>query len=45
MHVKRRIRMCLLIEKMSGQKNFCEKLGLYDVTTFHGQIICGKERR
>jgi len=45
MHVKRRIKMCLLIQKMSGQIAFCEKIGLINESTFHGEVICGEERK
>ena len=44
MNVRRRIRMCLLIEKMSGRDDFCVSLGLINKTTFRGKVVCGKER-
>lgn len=43
MHVRRRIKMCLLIEKMSGQPVFSEKIGLMNRTRFHGKEIGRKE--
>lgn len=43
MTVERRIRMCLLIEKIAEQKKFSEKLGIENKTTFRGELVNGKE--
>jgi len=43
MSVEERIRTCLLIEKMRGQKNYCERLGLENISRFHGKKIDEKE--
>ena len=43
MSVKKRIRMCLLIEKMLEQKEFAEQLGMEDVSTFRGKKVGRKE--
>ena len=43
MSVEKRIRMCLLIEKMSEQKEFSKRLGIEDVSTFRGEQVTGKE--
>lgn len=39
MTVERRIRMSLLIEKMSNQKSFCERLGIENASTFRRKKI------
>lgn len=36
MSVENRIRTCLLLEKMSKNQGYSEKLGLSDESTFHG---------
>ncbi len=38
MSVKDRIRMIKLLEKIKGQSEFCNEVGIYDATT-----ICGEE--
>lgn len=37
--IDRRIRMCLLAEKMERQKSCSERLGLEDVSVFHGKQV------
>ena len=37
MTTDQRIQMCLLIEKMNGQRDYSKKLGLEDKSTFHGR--------
>ena len=37
MPIEQRIRMSLLAKKMQEQKKYSEKLGLEDVSTFHGK--------
>lgn len=37
--VKQRIRMIILLEKMTKQKSFSEKLGIKDISKFHGEYI------
>ena len=37
--VAQRIRTIILIEKMNNQKEYSEKLGVIDISTFHGEII------
>ena len=39
MSVEQRIRICRLIEKMHGKEEFCERLGLKDISKFRGQEI------
>lgn len=36
MGIEQRILTCRLLEKMNVQKNYCSKLGLENVSTFHG---------
>lgn len=36
MGIKQRVLTCRLLEKMNGQKNYSVKLGLENVSTFHG---------
>lgn len=43
MPVEQRIKRCLLIEKMSVQKAYSEKLGLENKSKFHGKIIQKEE--
>lgn len=43
MTIEQRIRMCLLIEKMQEHKIYSEKLGLEDVSKFHGKRVSGEE--
>lgn len=43
MLVEQRIRMCLLIDKMEIRKDYSKKLGLENVTKFHGKKISGEE--
>lgn len=35
--VEQRIRMIILLEKMTKQKSFSEKLGIKDISKFHGK--------
>lgn len=42
MPTKQRIRLCLLIEKIQEHKEYSEKLGLVDKTTFHGKEVHGE---
>jgi len=37
MSVEQRIRACRLLEKMQVQKCYSERLGIKDVSTFHGE--------
>lgn len=39
MSVKQRIRISILLEKMSGQEAYSEKLGLEDRSIFRGERI------
>ncbi len=39
MPVKQRIRKCLLIEKINKQRDYSEKLGLEDVSTFNKERV------
>lgn len=39
MSAEERIRRSLLIEKMEKQKSYSRKLGLEDISTFHGKQI------
>ena len=45
MPIEQRIRMCLLIEKMQEQKVFSEKLGLENISKFHGKRMDGEEEK
>ncbi len=36
MGIEQRILTCRLLEKMNGQKKYSNKLGLENVSTFHG---------
>lgn len=36
MEIRQRILTCRLLEKMKEQKVYCNKLGLENVSTFHG---------
>lgn len=45
MPIEQRIRMCLLIEKMKAQKVYSEKLGLENLSKFHGKRISQEEGR
>ena len=37
--VEQRIRMIILLEKMSKQKSYSEKLGIKDISKFHNEYI------
>ncbi len=37
--VEQRIRMIILLEKMFKQKSYSEKLGIEDISKFHGELI------
>lgn len=39
MDVTRRIRLCILLEKMGEHKVYSRKLGLRNETRFHGQKV------
>ena len=43
MTIEQRIRMCLLIEKMYELKVYSDKLGLEDISKFHGKRISEEE--
>lgn len=43
MNVEERIRRCLLIDKMSAQKDFSKKLGLENISKFRGARVVGEE--
>lgn len=43
MTIKQRIRLCILIEKMHRQDAFSERLGLEDLSRFHGKRIDREE--
>lgn len=43
MRVEQRIRRCILIDKMNAQKDFSKKLGLENISKFHGERIVGEE--
>ena len=45
MTVDQRIRTCLLIEKMHEQKAYSEKLGLENISKFHGKRMDGEEEK
>lgn len=45
MTVEERIRRCILIEKMSRQKAYSEKIGLEDTSKLHDKKIDKKEER
>ena len=36
MNVKTRVNKCRLIERMVGQKEYCGKLGITDISRYHG---------
>ena len=42
--IEQRIRLSLLIEKMSGQNAFSKRLGLEDKSLFHGECIRKEEK-
>ena len=45
MTVEKRVRMCLLIERLNEHKKLGEKLGIEDTSKFHGKrIYNGGER-
>ena len=44
-NVKERIKMSILLEKMYRHKSYSEKLGLEDVSRFHGRRIQREEKR
>ena len=39
MLVEQRIRISILIEKMNENKKYCERLGLENVSRFHGERV------
>ena len=41
--VAQRIRMIILLEKMMKQKSYSEKLGIEDISKFHGEYVIGEE--
>ena len=44
MGIEQRVLTCRLLEKMNGQKRYSSKLGLENVSTFHGiQINCDRK--
>ena len=45
MPTEQRIRLCLLIEKIYEHREFSEKLGLEDKTTFRGQYVRKEEEK
>lgn len=45
MTIEKRIKMCLLIEKMHAHKAYSEKLGLENMSRFHGKRIEDEEER
>lgn len=44
MSVKERVRMCLLIEKIHKLKEYSERLGLEDVSTFNKKRVDSEEK-
>lgn len=45
MTIEQRVRTCLLIEKMREQKSYSERLGLEDISRFHGKRIDEREEK
>lgn len=45
MPIEQRIRMCLLIERMHEYKTYSERLGLVDVSKFHGKIMKEEKKK
>ncbi len=45
MDIERRVRTCQLIEKMEQQQNYCIRLGIENVSRFHGEIIHKNNKR
>lgn len=46
MTIEKRIKMCLLIERLNEHKELSEKLGIEDISKFHGKRVHnGGERR
>lgn len=45
MTVDKRIRVCLLIERMNENKKLAEKLGVEDISKIHGKRIENKGER
>ena len=43
MPIEQRIRLCLLIEKLTKKKEYGQKLGLEDTSRFHGKRIGGEK--
>ena len=43
--VKQRIRMIILLEKMTKQKSYSEKLGIKNISKFHGEYIEREENK
>ena len=44
MPVEQRIRLCIMIEKMDRQKDYCKKIGLEDKSIFRGKRISKEEK-
>ena len=44
MSVKERVRMCLLIEKIHKLKEYSERLGLEDVSTWNQKSVDSEEK-
>lgn len=45
MPTDQRIKISLLLEKMHGQQEFSGRLGIEDVSTFHGKRIVKEEEK
>lgn len=45
MSIEERIRRCRIIEKMQKHESYCKKIGLVNISRFHGNIIYDKEDR
>lgn len=43
MKIEDRIKKCRLIEKMNQQKSYSKKMGLENVSKYHGKLINTKE--
>jgi len=39
MNLEKRIKLCRLIEKMDKKEEYSNKLGIQNVSTFHGELI------
>lgn len=44
MTVEKRIKMCLLIERLNENKKLAERLGIEDTSKFHGKRVHKGER-